>query len=86
MAAETVQQVLVEARVKNRTEKRPAQGQTNWEEKMTKRRRVKTWGCRETGLGTDSEYLGTGTPSRRLDVIPQVTASPGRAPGRVASR
>ena len=86
MAAETVQQVLVEARVKNGTEKRPAQGQTNWEEKMTKHRRVKTWGCRETELGTDSEYFGTGTPFRRLDIIPQVTASPRRAPGRVASR
>ena len=54
--------------------------QTNWEEKMTKRRPVKTWGCRETWLGTDSEYLGTGTPSRRLDITPR------RTPGRVTSR
>lgn len=71
MAAETAQEELVEARVKDGTEKHPAPGTDRLGGGDDRARRVKTRACRETRLGADSEHVGPATPSRRLGITPQ---------------
>ena len=59
MAAEKVQEELVEAALRMGQRSVPPRAQADWAEETTERGRVKTRACRETWLGADSEHTGT---------------------------